>query len=209
MNATQLSIVDRRMLDAADRAGRDESSAAVRPAMAFDRLLEEVWRANEARLVRLALGLGMASEQAADVLQDVYVAAMQKPPGITNESELLKWLFRVTVNRCHLEHRRHGRWQRLWSTLAGQGSGKVGRPVPQQDDQCDRRAVYGELKVEVERALAKLSEADRSLVVMRYFSELNSRQIGEITGLPEATVRGRLRAARRKLAEELAEWKEG
>ena len=65
-----------------------------------------------------------------------------------------------------------------------------------------------ELKGEVERALRTLAEEERALVVMRYFSDLNSRQVAEIVGMPEATVRGRLRAARRKLAEELAEWKD-
>jgi RNA polymerase sigma-70 factor (ECF subfamily) len=63
-----------------------------------------------------------------------------------------------------------------------------------------------ELKLNVERALARLDKEDRSLVVLRYFSELNSREIAQIAGLPDATVRGRLRAARRILASELGEW---
>jgi DNA-directed RNA polymerase specialized sigma24 family protein len=37
---------------------------------------------------------------------------------------------------------------------------------------------------------------------------LNSRQIAEIVDQPESTIRSRLRAARRRLAEELAEWGE-
>jgi DNA-directed RNA polymerase specialized sigma24 family protein len=87
------------------------------------------------------------------VLQEVYITAMQKPPAVTSECELVRWLFQVTVNRCRLEHRRHSRRRRLW-----------------------------------------------------YFTDLNSREIGQITNLPEATVRGRLRAARRKLAEVLSDW---
>jgi DNA-directed RNA polymerase specialized sigma24 family protein len=41
---------------------------------------------------------------------------------------------------------------------------------------------------------------------MRYFSDLNSREIAAIVGIPEATVRGRLRAARQTLAKQLANW---
>jgi len=63
--------------------------------------------------------------------------------------------------------------------------------------------------LEVNRALARLTEGDREVVVMRYFSELNSREIAEIVDMPEATVRGHLRAARRKLADELEDWNDG
>ena len=64
------------------------------------------------------MGLGLRGDQAADVLQDVYLMAIHKPPVIEEAEELLRWLFRVTVNRCHLEHRRTSRWRGLWSSLA-------------------------------------------------------------------------------------------
>jgi RNA polymerase sigma factor (sigma-70 family) len=48
-----------------------------------------------------------------------------------------------------------------------------------------------------------LEPALRSVLVLRYFAELDSKEIGNILGLPDSTVRSRLRAARRKLAWEL------
>jgi RNA polymerase sigma factor (sigma-70 family) len=107
----------------------------------------------------------------------------------------VRWLFRVTANRCKLEHRRRGRWRRLWSSLA----------AAWRRDAASGTAT-GELKTEVERALARLSDGDRELVAMRYFSDLNSREIAAIAGIPDTTVRTRLRAIRRRLAVELAEW---
>jgi len=196
MNATQLTLAGSLMELVTDRPGADDLATETRALSHFRRLLDEVWSGNEARLARLAVGLGLRGDQAADVLQDVYLMAIQKSPAICEEGELLKWLFRVTVNRCHLEHRRKSCWRRLWSSLAagwqpGRGRGGFG---------------LSELKDEVKRALGTLADDDRTLVVMRYFSELNSREIAEIVGMPDATVRGRLRAARRKLAEELADW---
>jgi RNA polymerase sigma factor (sigma-70 family) len=66
----------------------------------------------------------------------------------------------------------------------------------------------GELRREVDQALATLEPEDRLLVALRYFMNLNSRQIAEIVDEPESTVRGRLRIARMRLAEKLAEWRE-
>jgi RNA polymerase sigma-70 factor (ECF subfamily) len=161
----------------------------------FRRLLAAVWSEQAGQLAALALGLGLKRDQAADVLQDVYVSAIQQPPAIDDAVGLKRWLFRVTVNRCHLEHRRRSRWRRLWRSLSVAWRGKT------LTGQVD-----AELKAEVDQALAKLAADDRALVAMRYFSDLNSREIAEIVGIPEATVRDRLRAARLRLAKELANW---
>jgi RNA polymerase sigma-70 factor (ECF subfamily) len=196
MDATQLTLATSLRLLAADRLA--EGTPAVRP---FRPLLDDVWSSCAERLSRLVLAMGVSGVQAADVLQDVYVTTLQKPPAITSEAELPRWLFRVTVNRCQLEHRRHSRWQRLWGRLAVTWRSESPAAMA--------AAVNGELKHDIARALATLSDDDRALVAMRYFSELNSREIAEIVGRPEGTIRSRLRAARLKLAKELEEWNDG
>jgi len=163
---------------------------------AFRRLMERVWPEQAAPLAVLAVGMGLRREQAADVLQDVYLTALRHPPPIDREADLTRWLFRVTANRCRLEHRRRSRWRRLWQSLAGvwQGDGRAAE-VP-----------IGELRREVDVALAHLDDNERLLVVLRYFANLNSREIAEIVEQPESTERSSLRTARKRLAEDLAEW---
>jgi len=195
MNATPLSLAGR-----LTEAVANQQAADVFPLNSFRRLLDEIWGENEARLAKLAIGLGLPGDQAADVLQDVYLMAIHKPPAIVDRVELRRWLFRVTANRCHLEHRLRSRWRRLWSSL---------ETVWTTSHRIGTSPVCGELKQDVNRALATLTDDDRKLVVMRYFSDLNSREIADIVGMPEATVRGHLRAARRKLADELEDWNDG
>ena len=166
---------------------------------AFRRLLECVWAEQAPRLNALAFGLGLRRDQVADLLQDVFASALTQPPAIEDRTELVRWLFRVTANRANLEHRRRGRWQRLWQSLARTWTNES--PMAAEGE-----LPVAELRSEVERALATLDPEDRTLVAMRYFSELNSREIAETVGIPESTIRGRLRTARRKLAQELADW---
>src|SRR5262245_45178152 len=90
----------------------DRLAASPRPVSAFRRLLDEVWSANQSRLAKFAIGMGLASHDSADALQDVYLTTLQQPPAITDETELVRWLFRVIANRCRLAHRRRSRWQR-------------------------------------------------------------------------------------------------
>jgi len=195
MNATPFSLAGS-LTDAA----ADQQAVDAFPLDSFRRLLDESWGENEGRLAKLAIGLGLPGDQAADVLQDVYLMALRKPPTIGNGVDLRRWLFRVTANRCHLEHRRRSRWRRLWSSLTQAWKSR---------EHASTAMICEELTFEVNRALARLTEGDRELVVMRYFSELNSREIAEIVDMPEATVRGHLRAARRKLADELEDWNDG
>ena len=73
-------------------------------------LLRSVWDEAAPELARVAAALGVPASRAEDVLQDVYLAASEKSPGGLDAAELRRWLFRVAVNRCHLEHRRQTRW---------------------------------------------------------------------------------------------------
>src|SRR5262245_26758327 len=95
--------------------GRNADGTAV---TAFRRLLDRVWPEQVARLAALSAALGLPRDQVADVLQDVYVTALAQPPAIEAGEELVRWLFRVTANRSHLEHRRRSGWRRLWQSLA-------------------------------------------------------------------------------------------
>ena len=141
--------------------------------------------------------MGIAPGRAEDVLQDVYLTAWRKAPLEAGRTDLRRWLLRVTVNRCNLEHRRRARWQnalravtRLWG-----GCDHVGGPA---DAAC--RTEQRDL---VRRGLERLEPRSRSILVLRYFAELDSKEIGKILELPDSTVRSHLRTARQQLALEL------
>jgi RNA polymerase sigma-70 factor (ECF subfamily) len=64
------------------------------------------------------------------------------------------------------------------------------------------------LRLDVIAALGQLTPADREVVVLRYFLDLSSRDIAEVTGLPDGTVRRRLAQCRTRLAACLADWRD-
>jgi RNA polymerase sigma-70 factor (ECF subfamily) len=159
--------------------------------------LRSVWEELAPELARLASAMGMDPSRAEDVLQDVYLAAWQHAPRETDRIGLGRWLYRVTVNRCNLEHRRRTRRRRVLGRLARLAARS--RPSDEATDAAARQ----EAREVVRRALGRLEPGLRAVLVLRYFAELDSKEIGHILGLPGSTVRSRLRTARRKLAWEL------
>ena len=167
-----------------------------------DESLQQPWKEISPELARLAAALGMRREQCDDVLQDVYVTAReQRPAGLCGE-ELRRWLFRVTANRCRLEHRRRGRWRRVAAGLADWWRGSA-----QQSGASADGLLQNELTQRVEAALAQLKMVEREVIVLRYFCDFDASEISQQLALPAATVRSHLLKARRQLARILAPWK--
>jgi len=173
---------------------RPGCSDAKRPA---EVLLPSVWDEASPDLLRLIRALGVDRSRAEDVLQDVYLTACQKAPTPCQRVELRRWLFRVTTNRCNLVHRRRARRRSLLRGLA-----RLWRRSDHRGDTPDA-AMHRDEQQLVRRALGRLEPQARSVLVLRYFAEFDSKEIGKILQLPDSTVRSRLRTARRQLASEL------
>jgi RNA polymerase sigma-70 factor (ECF subfamily) len=128
-------------------------------------------------------------------VSDVYFIALRGAPSL-DPDELRRWLFRVTVNRCHLEHRRRTRSRKLFGQFAAWralGATPAGREYLEQDE--ERRLIR--------EALHRLPLEMRAVLVMRYSAEMDSTDIGRILELPGSTVRSHLKRARNALANEL------
>ena len=140
------------------------------------------------------MGFGVADAE--DILQNVYLDARQRPGEDRGPADAERWLLRVAVNRCLLEYRQ----KRRFAGVAEQV--RLQRPFREPDGEADS-AVRDEETLLVRETLRDLDAQSSAMLVLRYFCEQNASEIGEILDLPAATVRGRLRAARMELAEEL------
>ncbi len=159
-------------------------------------LLVTVWKEVAAPLSRLVAAAGLSADRVSDVLQDVYLTGLQQCPAGIGRDDMRRWLFRVTVNRCHLEHRRRRRWRTVWEKITQWW------PIA-LDGRAEVAISVNEDRQLVREALQVLDHDLRTLLVLRYFNNLNSKEIAHILELPDATVRSRLRRARRLLADAL------
>jgi len=133
---------------------------------------------------------------AADVLAETFLVAWRRLDDVPAGSAALPWLLAV-ARRVLANHRRSARRRGgLAERLRGELTAAVPRhgAIPAPDGERGRLAA----------ALARLPEADRELVLLVGWEQLEPAQIAIVLGIPAETVRTRLHRARARLREALA-----
>ena len=131
---------------------------------------------------------------AGDVTQEAFLRAWQRLDELDEPQRFAAWLGRIVRNLA-LDARRSKR------PTASNDSAEFDPPA---DDDPSRQVEDREMSDRIERALAMLDEQTRSAVVLRYYQNLSSRQIGEILEMSAAAVDMRLSRARTELRDRLA-----
>ncbi len=160
----------------------------------------DIFLAELGRLKRIVAGLGLSAQDGEDVLQDVSIQALKQSGKYRTREDSVRWLIKVTVNRCLMEHRRRRSFRRrVGEILKRRSENKTA------SKRTDEKVIDAEELEIVRESLQKLDDSLFGPVVLRYFCDLNSKEVGEILGLKPSTVRSRLREARMILAKRLLE----
>ena len=140
---------------------------------------------HENRLYRTALAvLGHVSD-AEDVVQEVFLRVYEKAPELESEEHETAWLLRVTVNLCRSRLRTP--WRKRMEPLL--------ESYP---------AAEPEQRELLEHVLA-LSPRYRAVIHLFYYEGYSVKEIAQLTGQRESTVRSLLTRARQKLKSVLQE----
>jgi len=152
-----------------------------------------------ARYERSVLAVAYAacgdSDRAADSAQEAFMRAWRKLDTLKEPACFGTWLLGIARNVA-LDAGRKARRQPA-ETLTTDATSSAAGPDQQLDQQ--------ELTDRVAAAIAKLDDLSRSAVVLRYYENLSSREIGTLIGLSPAAVDMRLMRARQQLRQFLGD----
>ena len=154
--------------------------------------MEDVRRADELEklmseltwLKRLASALVRDESDANDLVQETWLVAAEHAP--TDGRPLKPWLSRVALNlvrmRSRASRRRHAREAAV-------------EPFAEKSSTPDE--LVGRLRAQrvVADEILRLAEPYRNTVLLHYFEDLSSAEIARRSGIPEGTVRRRLKVA--------------
>jgi RNA polymerase sigma-70 factor (ECF subfamily) len=150
--------------------------------------VESLFAANERRLGQFLAQMVRDRALAEDLLQDTFVAALQRVDRLAEADDPAAWLFGIARRKALESLRRSGRMRRAVERLWDRRPIEIAAPV---------------LAVEFLDMLERsLSPADRALVILRYAHDFDATQLAKVTGQSPAGVRKRLERARTTLSQE-------
>lgn len=147
---------------------------------------------------------------AEDVTQDCFLRVVRSAESYVREAKFTTWLYTIARNLCVDQSRRqkHRNMASLDAPIDDEGRGAKIDLVPSEGAAVDRQAIGTELKARMQAAIATLPDEQREIFLLREVSDLQFNEIAEIVGVPENTVKSRMRYALEKLREALAEYRD-
>lgn len=147
------------------------------------------------------------AEDRKDIAQDIYLKTFQKLNTFQFRSKLSTWIAQIAYNTClsYLEKKKlifpgndmddNGEGEHLLEILHN----KIAPVKSETENIIFQKELSGILKSEID----KLSPVYKTLITLYHNEELSYSEIGEITSLPEGTVKSYLFRARKTLRKNL------
>lgn len=127
-----------------------------------------------------------------DLAQETFLLAYRNLKSFRQEAKFSTWLYRIAYNAFLAEARKRKEVQ-----------------LPEDEDADDTAtpvARTAALSVDLERAMAKLSDAERAAIVQCYHNDLSHEEAAFVLGCPVGTVKTHILRAKQKLKAHLSAW---
>lgn len=152
---------------------------------AFDLLV----RRHDRRAFGLAFRLLGHREDAEDVVQESFIAALEALDRFDATRPFGPWLYRIVVNRSLNARKSRSR----------RSTEQVPEDAPAATLSPERSAEWAETRRRVRDAMAALPERQRTVMTMIELEGFSGPEVAEVLGMPEGTVRWHLHSARKAL----------
>ena len=167
---------------------RDEA-ALIRAAQRGDQdAFEELVRAYDRGVLRLAMNLLRSPEDARDVYQEAFLRVYKNLHSFRFDCNFHTWLYRIVTNLC-LDHLRRRKVRREEPTQVETADGPLDRVlnIPEQRGEGDpeRTLLSQELNDRIQNVLRGLTPRERMVFELRHFQGLRLKAIGEVLGTTE------------------------
>jgi RNA polymerase sigma-70 factor (ECF subfamily) len=162
---------------------------------AFDQLVD---RHGDA-LFRFTSSHCGSSRDAEDALQDGLLAAWRGASTFRAESSARTWLYQVVLHACRRRSRRRAGEPALHATV------DEAEALPSPEVAADDRAASHQVGAALERALARLPEESREVLLLRDVEGMPGAEAAAVLGIGLAAMKSRLHRARLELKAQVEE----
>jgi RNA polymerase sigma-70 factor (ECF subfamily) len=163
---------------------------------------EQLVRAYDQSVLRLAMNLLRSPEDARDVYQEAFLRVYRNIHTFRFDCSFHTWLYRIVTNIC-LDHLRKRKVRREESAVVETADGPVDRMDSFEQEGThanpERRMWNTQLGNRIETALRDLTPRERTVFELRHYQGLRLRTIGEMLGTSEEAAKNCLFRATQKM----------
>jgi RNA polymerase sigma-70 factor (ECF subfamily) len=167
---------------------------------AFSELVRRHQSAVRATLRRLTAGNHALAD---DLAQDTFMLAYRNLKSFRQEARFSTWLFRIATN-AFLADARKRKEELLGDRDADLAADDDDEARP--GDMASDPTRGATLHIDMERALAVLSDGERAAIVQCYHNDLSHEEAAYVLDCPVGTVKTHILRAKQKLKAQLAAW---
>ena len=189
---------------------REDETALIRAAQAGDHAaFEQLVRAYDQSVLRLAMNLLRCPEDAHDVYQEAFLRVYKNLHSFRFDCSFHTWLYRIVTNLC-LDHMRKRKVRKEEATVLATADGPLDRmdAVPEErvDGDPQRYLFSGQVRRRIKEVLGDLAPRERMVFELRHYQGLRLRRIGEVLGTTEEAAKNCLFRATQKMRAALGDF---
>ncbi len=182
--------------DLDDRVERETKEIVKKIKAGDQRSFSRLVRLYKNQVASLAYKMVGDYDEAADIMQNVFVKVNQNIWRFDEKKRFYTWLYRITVNASIDYMRKHHRHQH-------ESIENVKEKADEKNDTPEASFKKSRLREYIDEAAESLNEKQRSAFFLRDVDGCNIDDVANIMNMPEATVRWSLHRARTKIKKEL------
>jgi RNA polymerase sigma-70 factor (ECF subfamily) len=164
--------------------------------------LGKLYERYKTKVYRTATAITHDERMAEDILQEVFLRVNRYADSFDQAQPFEPWLYRITVNLSYSWTNRAKRWVHFFQDA-------IERLKASSRRDPERVAEDREQLELLRRAIDRLPDSHRVVVILYYLEGLSVSKVAYALGVPEGTVKSRLYYAREKLRRSIAEQQEG
>lgn len=170
-------------------------------------------RRHHQRVYNFILRLVKQPTAAEELAQDTFLKIVKNSSTFKHEARFSTWLYAIARNLC-IDHQRKQRLRRHASLEQPLPGDQTGRPLgeclpdPSPRSSVERSTTKGRMAQAISAAVESLPEDQKEVFLLREVGGLPFKEIAEITGVGENTVKSRMRYALERLQQALDDYKE-
>ena len=182
-----------------DYQNTPEGALVSRAQSGDENAFREIVERYQSKVFSIIHGIVRQRNDVEDIAQQVFAKIYFSIKNFDFRSSLLTWIYKITVNECY-DYLRKKRVRKLVyeSDFSDEDAQRMEASEPAVDGQLpiDTRLAQRDLIVKL---LGKLSEEDRSLMLLKEVEGHSVEELAQMTGLNENTIKVKLFRTRQKL----------